>query len=173
MFDPTAYENLKVVIEGLMYEYDLNGEITILERNDLVNLADMSRSFEIQFIHHKDLRRLLYGKVELVASFKQLAAEWILTNEQPGARLLFRFCVHEERNEILKKRMLKYIKETYMPQFHYHWKEVKDSEGNSQFEIIVEKFNPVTEDSIDDLPSIIDMSIESLQVIFEMLNSSS
>ena len=39
MFDPTAYDNLKVILEGAVYDLDLSGELKIIERNDIVDLA--------------------------------------------------------------------------------------------------------------------------------------
>ncbi|UTW70295.1 hypothetical protein KHA80_06930 [Anaerobacillus sp. HL2] len=41
MFDPTIYENLKVVIEGEVYDHDMNGRILIIQI-DIVDLATMS-----------------------------------------------------------------------------------------------------------------------------------
>ena len=49
MFDPTAFENIKVVLEGAVYDLDLNGEIIIIDRNDLINTAKLSRKYELSF----------------------------------------------------------------------------------------------------------------------------
>lgn len=40
MFDPTAFDNMKVVIEGAIYDLDLDGEISIIDRNDLLILQN-------------------------------------------------------------------------------------------------------------------------------------
>ena len=66
LFDPTAYENLKVVFEGIVYDYDLNEEITIIERNDYINLADMSRTYNLSFMNKNDRNKLLIMKIELI-----------------------------------------------------------------------------------------------------------
>lgn len=89
MFDPTAYENIKVILEGLVYDYDLSGQIKVIERNDLVNLADLSRNFNMSFIHKRDRKQLLTMTVELKADFKQLASEWAAVAEEPGQ--IYRF----------------------------------------------------------------------------------
>ncbi|SID87142.1 Uncharacterised protein [Mycobacteroides abscessus subsp. abscessus] len=47
LFDPTAYENMKIVMEGLLYDKDLAGQISIIDRNELINTAKLSRTFEI------------------------------------------------------------------------------------------------------------------------------
>lgn len=49
MFDPTIYENLKVVLEGAVYDLDLDNVITVTRRADLVDLATMSRTYIIEF----------------------------------------------------------------------------------------------------------------------------
>lgn len=72
MFDPTIFENLKVVIEGGIYDLDLDGSILVTGRNDLVDLADMSRTFAMRF-------RLKDGNCEaelrLAAGLRDLAGE--------------------------------------------------------------------------------------------------
>lgn len=50
MFDPTAFENLKIVIEGAVYDRDFSGEILVTDRNDIINLAKLERRFEISFV---------------------------------------------------------------------------------------------------------------------------
>ena len=49
MFDPTAFENMRVVMEGIFYDKDLSGDITIVDRNDVINTAKMSRDFDLSF----------------------------------------------------------------------------------------------------------------------------
>jgi hypothetical protein len=49
LFDPTIFDNLKVVIEGEVYDLDLSGNVQVLDRKDIVDLARMSRSYEISF----------------------------------------------------------------------------------------------------------------------------
>lgn len=49
MFDPTIYENLKVVLEGAVYDLDLDNVISVTRRADLVDLATMSRTYIIEF----------------------------------------------------------------------------------------------------------------------------
>lgn len=58
MFDPTIYDNLKVVLEGELYDRDLAGSIVISNRSDLIDLARMSRAFQLAFrlrdsLHHQ------------------------------------------------------------------------------------------------------------------------
>lgn len=49
MFDPTVFDNLKVVLEGAVYDSDLHGQLHIIGRSDRVELSAMSRYYAIQF----------------------------------------------------------------------------------------------------------------------------
>ncbi|KEO84650.1 hypothetical protein [Tumebacillus flagellatus] len=48
MFDPTIYDNLKVVFEGALYDLDHDQRLRVSGREDLVDLATMSRTFRMQ-----------------------------------------------------------------------------------------------------------------------------
>lgn len=49
MFDPTVYDNLKVVLEGSVYDFDLSGDIEISDRSDIIDLAKLARAYSIGF----------------------------------------------------------------------------------------------------------------------------
>jgi hypothetical protein len=49
LFDPTIFDNLKVVIEGAVYDKDLEGEIIVVDRKDIIDLARMSRHYQLTF----------------------------------------------------------------------------------------------------------------------------
>ncbi|MEF2967185.1 hypothetical protein V3851_15210 [Paenibacillus sp. M1] len=49
MFDPTIFENLKVVVEGAVYDLDFRGKLEIIGRTDRIELSVMSRYYAIQF----------------------------------------------------------------------------------------------------------------------------
>src|SRR4051794_1954411 len=72
MFDPTAFDNMKVVIEGALYDLDLSGQIIIIDRNDVVNIAKMSRSFDVYFtLPESEVTAMIEIKSDLI----NLAAE--------------------------------------------------------------------------------------------------
>ncbi|NTZ16751.1 hypothetical protein EXW96_03990 [Paenibacillus sp. JMULE4] len=50
LFDPTIYDNLKVVLEGHLYDLDAEGKIRVVGREDLVDLAKMGRTFRMKFV---------------------------------------------------------------------------------------------------------------------------
>jgi hypothetical protein len=94
MFDPTIYENMKVVIEGAVYDLDLSGNILVTNRSNNVELSTMSRSYSIQF-------KLLglgdvLAEVSLAASTEELAAEILEKNtlSTPGCTLQISFLMN-------------------------------------------------------------------------------
>ncbi|MEX2104774.1 MAG: hypothetical protein WD907_05525, partial [Bacilli bacterium] len=87
MFDPTIYENLKVVIEGAVYDQDLNGVIHVSAREDLVDLASLSRRYSISF-HQKETSTEypIIATIQLSAHILDLSSE-ILETADPDKEL--------------------------------------------------------------------------------------
>lgn len=75
MFDPTAFENIKVVIEGDIYDRDLSGEVIVIDRNDWINAAKLSRKYEISFTKKGYEPGLLSATMTIEAGLENLAAE--------------------------------------------------------------------------------------------------
>jgi len=75
MFDPTAFDNIKVVVEGAIYDKDLDGELEVINREDLVDLATLSRTFKLAFLLTQSIKRSLYAEIKIQAGLKNLAAE--------------------------------------------------------------------------------------------------
>ncbi|WP_144547335.1 hypothetical protein [Bacillus sp. X1(2014)] len=91
MFDPTAFDNMKVVIEGALYDLDISGEIVITDRNDSVNMAKMSRTFDISF---QLPEKKVTATIELQSGLVNLAAELLpslQSEEQAGCILSLQF----------------------------------------------------------------------------------
>lgn len=82
MFDPTAYENMKVVIDGYFYDMDLEGKISIIDRNDIVNLAKLSREYSVQF-QLKNSRENYLAILYIKAGLENLAAELLHLELKP------------------------------------------------------------------------------------------
>lgn len=77
MFDPTAFDNMKVVIEGAIYDLDFSGGIKIIDRNDYLNTAKMSRIFNMTFQLNKASELSSSVKFEMEAGLINLASELI------------------------------------------------------------------------------------------------
>jgi hypothetical protein len=94
MFDPTAFENIKVVLEGALYDLDLDGEIIITNRNDWINMAKLSRKFEMDFQLPEKKLVPVTAKIELESNIDNLAAELLtgaLSEKLAGCKLNLEF----------------------------------------------------------------------------------
>lgn len=108
MMDPTIYENIKVVIEGVIYDLDLEGSLYVSRRSDQIDLSSLSRSYTIQFKHRsahesadyknddvlkEQLSKEVFAEMRLYAGLKDLATEILelKSEDQPGCRLEIAF----------------------------------------------------------------------------------
>lgn len=87
MFDPTVFDNLKVVIEGDLYDLDLEGKIQIVDRKDRIDLATMSRSFSMEIT----LDGSVFGEITLSSDIENISGELLRLNEKPGCRVKLNF----------------------------------------------------------------------------------
>jgi len=92
MFDPTIFDNWKVVLEGAVYDIDREGGAEVIGREDLVDLASLSRSFRIAARRPGGSCR---AEVRLDAGLADFAGERYELRlsglEPPGIRLELRF----------------------------------------------------------------------------------
>ncbi|PQD96983.1 hypothetical protein CYL18_03645 [Pradoshia eiseniae] len=93
MFDPTVFENLKVVAEGAFYDFDLDGDIAVIDRHDFIDLAHMSRKFEIIVRYDADKEKDMECTFSLSASLSAFAEEKLpaFSKRNPGCTLKFTF----------------------------------------------------------------------------------
>lgn len=82
MFDPTAYENFKIIIEGSVYDADFTGDIKVINRSETIDLATLTRRFEIQFRLSDNDRTI--GSIVVFATLNQIASE-ILDGDEENA----------------------------------------------------------------------------------------
>lgn len=80
MFHPTAYENFKIIVEGSVYDADFSGEIFVIDRSEQLDLAVLSRRFEITYTLRENEN--IKGSIVVNAPIKQLAAELNIKDEQ-------------------------------------------------------------------------------------------
>lgn len=170
MFDPTAFENLKVVIEGAVYDKDLTGEILVTDRNDIINLAKLERTFEISFIDQNNMKKKTTTAIlVLEAGLGNLAAELLpaaLSEKQAGCLVNVKYiCKHQNEISIFNKiqNVLLTIwgdDRTIEQQISFNPFADDDKVSN---EIIIHFNRLIYEDNIDDLTDMVDFMIESLR----------
>lgn len=57
---PTVFDNLKTVLEGCIYDFEGQNVLEVVSRNDLVDLANLTRSFNIGVLFDT-----VYGQIEI------------------------------------------------------------------------------------------------------------
>lgn len=168
MFDPTIFDNLKVVFEGAMYDMDMSGTVQIMNRTDRIELSTMSRSFGMEAILRPT--GTVKGSFTLLASLADLSAELLSeTGKQPGCRLelAFEFAVEEPARDCAAAELAlrniwgeapsiaQTVQMTY-GQEPIQW----------QSRLVVQFARKLDERQIDDIPSLIDhltLSLEKLE----------
>jgi hypothetical protein len=109
MFDPTIFENIKVVMEGAVYDLDLQDRLEVTGRTDRVELSTMSRVYALRIKLPKTEK--VSAVISLKADTEDLAGEILqLDHVSPGCALEINFhmpIVHisEECREIETKLM--------------------------------------------------------------------
>jgi hypothetical protein len=96
LFDPTIYDNLKVVFEGALYDLDREGRVLVSGREDLIDLAVMSRTFRMQVEKSGGVCK---AKFELSSGLVDFAGElrrMRLADEVPGCELRIGLWLPEE-----------------------------------------------------------------------------
>ena len=163
MFDPSIFENLKVVLEGKWYDLDLANEITITARKDLVDLASMSRTFTTQFqLLPKDTSPI--GEMTIHASLQDFAIEKMEnTLHTIGCELFVTFFTsiqtEEDCNEILNDLQSKW---NFRPNITQKISYTPGKRDNLSVAIQLSFGRKINEDHLDDLEAIIQLTVESL-----------
>ncbi|GIN84427.1 hypothetical protein J6TS2_08130 [Heyndrickxia sporothermodurans] len=162
MFDPTAYDNLKVVIEGAAYDLDLDGEIQVIDRKDILDLATLSRCYEITYcLNHSSE---ICAKLILKAKLNQLATELLQAGnlKQVGAFVHISFYWNQEETNYME-----IIKQHWGPKYLYDERKINSSLQGVQEEIIINFSRVITEEMVDDLVGMFHYSVETLEELIK------
>lgn len=173
MFDPTAFENMKVVLEGALYDLDMDGEITITDRNDFINIAKLSRKYEIYF-KIAQLASRVTARLVLEAGLENLAAELLsspLSEVRSGCFIYLVFSFEQKQKIIDYDKIDKLLldiwganrKITHSVLFYPLQKEKK-----MYSEILIEFERLVHEEQLNDLAAMIDVMISTLYRLHDL-----
>jgi len=174
MFDPTIYENLKVVLEGAVYDLDLAGVILVTNRVDRVELSTMSRYYSIQFQEKEINDSRALAELRLVASTEDLAFEIMGKEDQsPGCdfEVLFHVQIDDDREcTELEQSLLSIwqnrpsIQQEVKYEYNSHERKLVLKSGFNN-EIRLHFGRKIDEGQIEDLKEIIDLTLHSVQMI--------
>ena len=100
MFDPTIFENLKVVLEGAVYDLDLSEQVLVIGRHDRIELSTMSRYYSLRFCLPE--KEHIHAELRLSADTADLASEILeLDSHKPGCSIqpVFFIPIHDPEEE--------------------------------------------------------------------------
>lgn len=174
MFDPTVFENLKVVAEGAVYDLDLAGAILVTNRRDIVDLATMSRTYSIAFMI-REAKYDITALFSLTADVKNLAGEILEdTSLLPGCglQLQFLFPIPSPAPFV----------ELVDEQLHLIWGEERSITQVISYEYNKEPLfysntatvlfqKTITEEHAEDLSAVVDHMVETLERLQELLTN--
>lgn len=172
MFDPTAFDNMKVVLEGAVYDKDLAGEIVVIDRNDFINIAKMSRLYEMTFTLPIEKSTCSRCTIILEASLDQLATELLKKKKEYGSNIEMKFIVEHAHNKEIYRKIKEELIAIWGSEREYKQIMKKDpfSEQDTIENEIVVRFNRlVTEEQMEDFPAMVDFMIDTLKKLNEIV----
>lgn len=169
MFDPTAFENMKTVMEGALYDKDLEGEIAILDRNDIFNSSKFAREYSVSFALKKQKNALMTFR--LFAGIRNFAGELLAITdlqEEVGCTIAVEMIVKHANDSSIYAELDKMLKNIWGEE-----REIKQEIRLNPYacDHMVENhlaisFNRlVTEDQLDDLIAMINYMEKTLQLM--------
>ncbi|WP_226657525.1 hypothetical protein [Pseudalkalibacillus hwajinpoensis] len=168
MFDPTIYENVKVVLEGELYDRDLEGEISIVSREDFVDLASLSRKYLMKFTGNENV----CVTIELFADLANFSAEQLqIDHIEPGCEIKIYFDVtilHEDDCAEIEEdiRSIWGYRPTISQTVSFPYE--SDLQDVSLTTHVVLEFNrKINEDQISDLADLIEYAIQTSNLLGE------
>lgn len=176
MFDPTAFENLRVVLEGALYDLDLNDEILITDRNDFINTAKLSRKYEIYFTL-TDMKGIpITARLELESTLENLAAELLpgsLSEKRSGCSILLGFSFTHRDRIVDYERIEKILLDIWgsnrkIIQTVSFYPLQKEKSWRYDITVIFDRL--IYENQIDDLVGMIQFMVTTLYRLQSMLN---
>ncbi len=163
MFDPTVFENLKVVLEGSVYDLDLSGDIEISDRSDLVDLAKLSRAYTVAL---KKPKSNIEGLLILANEAEGWAGEVLEDDYGPfSCELMIQFYlkIKEVDHDCSGIRFrLNQIWKAFKPRIEQHLSFEYGHESDLTNQITLTLPFPIDESFIMELPSVLTKMVETL-----------
>ncbi|CAG9622018.1 hypothetical protein [Sutcliffiella rhizosphaerae] len=162
MFDPSVFDNLKVVMEGDIYELDLLGMIKVVGRSDIVDLANMSRSFKMELTKDKNI----FGHIQLSSDIENISGELLHKINSPGciAQIKFTKPLQNHTTLIVEVEQWQSKLQHVWPHRQIIMKVVNTFSGDDQdfvtAEIVFDRL--IYEENIDDLREMVNVLVTCL-----------
>lgn len=177
MFHPLVFDNIRVVLEGAVYDRDFDGAITITGRSDVMDMATFHRLFQIEFtlVDQDKREQAVITKMQLRTGLADIASEQL---EQPltehiGCTICIHFHVPLLTTEEIPQQVRAimgilndiwgnrpYITQTLKARVEEHRIEWPPQHVENQ--ITLDFHRKIDEGNIDDLRFLIDHTVQSL-----------
>lgn len=171
MFDPTIFDNLKVVLEGDIYDLDLDNVIQVIDRKDLVDLATMSRHFQCT-LQSSETTHNIASTIYLKADSKDLYTEILeLDKEVAGCTIEIDFNIpitDAKEQPIQIGQILNDLwgnRPTIRQQIYYSWQDTEQL----YTKVLLSFTRKIGEEQISDFKVITNLVVESLYLLEENL----
>ncbi|WP_100402516.1 hypothetical protein [Bacillus sp. FJAT-42315] len=161
MFDPTAFDNIKFIVQAEVYDRDLAGLLHIHDRKDLVDLASMQRESSIVFSLVEQTDRKV--AISIRSTIHQLAGELMqLPKAEPGVLL-----------EVIYSGKAPHFTEEMMDILDRLWGEGRLVERRNIESDRQERMNEwrldfqrtITEDMIEEMTDLVGFIVDTLQAM--------
>lgn len=150
MFDPTAYENLKVVMQGALYELELMGSLKVVNREDIMDLASLKRRYSLTLCN--PIKEEVTVKVTLSAGIKEWNAEAFPgSGGEPGAMLQIQY---QSTGRRFPENFITSLKDWWGPGRNIEWREITSTNKPFLHQGIVYFNRIITEEMVDDLEEV-------------------
>ncbi|WNS73937.1 hypothetical protein RRV45_13520 [Bacillus sp. DTU_2020_1000418_1_SI_GHA_SEK_038] len=158
---------MKVVIEGALYDRDLAGDIIIIDRNDLINTAKLSRRYEVTFSKQHDVEHI-HCSIIMEAGLENLAAELlpaVQSDRLSGSHLFVRFLTMHLNELKIFQEIEEGLKDIWGNDRTIRQSIILNPFLNEKFiknETVISFNRLVSEEQMDDLVTMTDYMIDSL-----------
>jgi len=169
MFDPVIFDNLKVVLEGAVYDLDMSGNLCIISRSDVIDLSSVSRNYSIGFRAHASASPS--AEILLTATLTDLAAE-LLNGETQEAGCLIEIKFYT--SSLNPQALCAMIQKEFTAQWEgrpilrqtvsYVYEE---NDPRSDITVILMFGRKLNEQNAEDLPRLVEYTLQSLQWLSE------
>ncbi|RHW42280.1 hypothetical protein D1B31_06575 [Neobacillus notoginsengisoli] len=173
MFDPTAFDNMKVIIEGTFYDLDADGKIMVMDRKDLMDLASISRQFSL-FFYVPEFPGI-EAEFRLIAGLENLASE-LLEKDQAGPKagcelILYFRAVHDD-SPLIYREIQTYMETAWGSErkiLQTVYRNPLDGQPAVMNEIVVDFNRLVTESQLEDLKDIPVYMVDAIGGLYSLL----
>ncbi|MFB6364580.1 hypothetical protein ACFCP7_11000 [Paenibacillus elgii] len=175
MFDPTIFDNLKVVLEGHLYDLDAEQTIRVIGREDFIDLASMKRIFSMRIRRDEGCCQAEISMTSVLSDFAGERFRLVEPGERPGAKLALRLDMplsHSEHAAELHRAMADRWAEEARIRHERLAEFVPDdgpgrsgggfSDENGAYRIHIEFIRKIDESHICDMESLLTHLVDSL-----------